>query len=401
MKRIISLLLVVVSLVSVLAIGASAASKFTDVEGHWGQSYVDYYTENGVVNGYPDGTFRPDEKITRAEAAQVLLNYFKFTGKGAGFADVAEGAWYYDAVLASQQNGAFQGYEDGTFKPMSNITREEVIVMLRRITTAEEDLESGKHFLDYPDVCAWAKGSVGALYNVGVLDGYEEIPGTFYVRVHRLITRAEFVKLLFTIEKSANVDWNVPGKPVEEEPPVVVVPSSPGGTTTRTYYNVAVSITRPADSATVAANSRYASNPLSTATSPVLFDIYQTLQYGHGANASSPVNASGAAWNYVTAFQNAFDDAEAYTILRDMIQAYLNKDNNTSVATTMTWEQYVNAVTVTTTTGMEASTFKAEFLGDVATNYGEIGAGKWDVSFTTPVGQQTYVVTIEITSEVR
>lgn len=402
MKRIIGLMMVIATLVSVLTIGASAASKFTDVDGHWGQSYVDYYTEKGVVNGYPDGTFRPDDKITRAEAAQVLLNYFKFTGKGAGFSDVPATAWYYNAVLAAQQNGAFQGYEDGTFKPANNITREEVIVMLRRITTAEEDQESGKHFMDYYDVCDWAKGSVGALRNVGVLDGYQEIPGTFFVRVHRLITRAEFVKLLFTIEKSPNVDWDVPGEPVK---PDIVVPSGGGApSTSYSYFNVAISITRPSDGASVAANSRYTTlaNSTSTKDAPVLADIYQALEYGHGANAGNPVDASGNPWNYTAAFDAAFGDYEAHQILKDMIKAYLNDlGDNTSGTSNMTWNQYVNAVIVTTVTGKNASSFKSAFLTSTASNYGTIGAGKWNVSYTTPVGNRTYVVTIEITSESR
>ncbi len=359
MKRIISLLLVIVSLVSVLTIGASAASKFTDVEGHWGQSYVDYYTEQGVVNGYPDGTFRPDEKITRAEAAQILLNYFKFTGKGAGFPDVPESAWYYDAVLASQQNGAFQGYEDGTFKPANNITREEVIVMLRRITTAEEDLESGKHFIDYYDVCDWAKGSVGALRNVGVLDGYEEIPGTFYVRVHRLITRAEFVKLLFTIEKSPNVDWDVPGTPVT--PPIVIIPGGPSTPQKHTYYNVAVSISGPdvnnGDTpATVGPIKRYSNslNSTHTGSHPLLFDVYDVLVSGE--------NAADSSWNYTDAFQTAFGNNLARCILEDMIKAYDNDPNSPPVKA---WTDYVNNNVIT----VSDPNWIAVFSSDIAATY--------------------------------
>ena len=400
MKRFLSLFLACLMLLSVFAVSASAASKYPDAEGHWGQQYVDYYTEKGVVKGYPDGTFRPDDRITRAEAAQVLLNYFKFTGRGKGFTDVPATAWYYDAVLASQQNGAFEGYEDGTFRPDSNISREEVIVMLRRITTAEENFELGKHFLDYHDVCDWAKGSVGALREVGVLDGYEEYPGVFYVRVHRLITRAEFIKLLFTIEKSPNVNWHIPGEPVEPNPPIVVPPAI----TTKAYYNVATSIRRPADGAMVGPLSRYTSLSASTSTaaSPVLADIYQTLLFGHGANVLNPKDSAGNPWNYTSAFDAAFGDPEAHIILKDMIKSYLNKLNNTTGGTTKTWDEYVNEVTVTTVVGnVNSSTFKNTFLNNIAANYGSVGVGEWDVSFTTPVGQKTYVVNIKITSETR
>ena len=93
MKKLISMLLAVVMLVSVLTITGAAAGKYSDVDGHWGQTYVEYYSEKGVVNGYPDGTFRPDDRITRAEAAQVLKNYFNFTGEGKGFIDVFPTDW--------------------------------------------------------------------------------------------------------------------------------------------------------------------------------------------------------------------------------------------------------------------------------------------------------------------
>lgn len=330
MKRIISLLLVIVSLVSVLSIGASAASKYADVKGHWGQSYVDYYTEQGVVNGYPDGTFRPDDKITRAEAAQVLLNYFKFTGAGKGFTDVKPTDWYYNAVLAAQQNGAFEGYADGTFKPANNITRQEVIVMLRRITTAEEDMESGKHFIDYFDAGDWAKGSIGALRNVGVLDGYEEIPGTFYVRPARLITRAEFVKLLFTIEKSPNVNWQVPGQPVQPDQPIII-PGGGGGTQTSTYYNVEVSISgHKADyihgvpgisdaPVTVGPKKRYTDSEIwSVGSSPVLADVAAILAVDRANDQTS---------TYIGDFQTAFGNNLAHIILKDMLLAYAGKDS--------------------------------------------------------------------------
>jgi len=398
MKRIISMLLVLVSLVSVLAVGASAASKYSDVEGHWGQSYVEYYTETGVVNGYPDGTFKPNNRITRAEAAQVLLNYFKFTGEGKGFSDVKPTDWYYKAVLASQQNGAFEGYEDGTFKPTANITRQEVIVMLRRITTAEEDMESGKHFIDYYDTGDWAKGSVGALRNVGVLDGYEEIPGTFYVRPTRLITRAEFVKLLFTIEKSDKVQWQVPGEPVQPDQPIVV----PGGGGTpsapKTYYNVEVSISGP-DKTNAPQNlgpyKKYAStaNSLTEGDSPILADVFSIMLTKIYGDNQSNVNDL----NYESLFETTFGNWLSESVLKDMVVAYTEslKDIPDNTASVKTWNTYLNEISITKNSSVWKTTFADPKAGYAAAIAGlspeSLNQKKYTVemTFTTPTDQAT------------
>ena len=403
MKRIISMLLVLVSLVSVLAVGASAASKYSDVEGHWGQSYVEYYTETGVVNGYPDGTFKPNNRITRAEAAQVLLNYFKFTGEGKGFSDVKPTDWYYKAVLASQQNGAFEGYEDGTFKPTANITRQEVIVMLRRITTAEEDMESGKHFIDYYDTGDWAKGSVGALRNVGVLDGYEEIPGTFYVRPTRLITRAEFVKLLFTIEKSDKVQWQVPGEPVQPDQPIII-PGGGGGGTSQTYYNLEVSIAGPDKLGTpqnLGPYKKYATigSSLEAGNSPVLADVFAIMLQNIYGNNQGYVNDL----NYTSLFESTFGNWLSESVLKDMVLAYTEALNGTQPTTSIkTWNEYLNptgGVSISYNTGSIAN-WSTLFTNNLATNYydalnglsSDVGNAKRfsvNLTFTTPTDQAT------------
>ena len=382
MKRIISILLAVVMLASLFTITGFAASKYSDVDGHWGQSYVEYYSEQGVVNGYPDGTFRPDDKITRAEAAQVLMNYFKFTGAGKGFIDVFPTDWYYNAVLASQQNGAFEGYEDGSFKPASNITREEVIVLLRRITTAEENTELGKHFVDYDDVCEWAKGSVGALREVGVLDGYEETPGIFYVRVHRLITRAEFVKLLFTIEKSANVDWQIPGAPVQPDDGDDEEPTPPvsGGGPVANYYTCTVKLWDKADATKKVERVVADATNHIIGTSPVLAEVAKFL--------TTDVTSDNEG-----EFERVFDDPAANVELKQMIAAFNSaKQSNAPAA----FNAFVDGVTVTKS-GAADTALQSAVKTNVAASFDTIGEGVWDIERYVAGSGKTYVVTLTIT----
>ena len=90
---------------------------------------------NGVLNGYPDGTFKPDGNLTRAEMCKMINLTFGYTDTegAAGFPDLVEGEWYVPYVLAAQKAGYVQGYDTGMFMPQNNITREEVCAILYRI----------------------------------------------------------------------------------------------------------------------------------------------------------------------------------------------------------------------------------------------------------------------------
>lgn len=91
------------------------------------------------MNGYSDGTFRPNAKISRSELATLIARAFKLTGTGnTTFKDVKKDAWYYNSIDALASNKIITGYEDSTFKPAKDITRAEFATMVARL------LESGK-----------------------------------------------------------------------------------------------------------------------------------------------------------------------------------------------------------------------------------------------------------------
>ncbi len=91
--------------------------------------------ENGVINGYPDGTFKPDGGVTRAEMCKMVNLTLRYTStEGAvGFPDVTPNDWYYSYAIAAQKAGYIQGYEDLTFRASNNITRQEVCAILCRL----------------------------------------------------------------------------------------------------------------------------------------------------------------------------------------------------------------------------------------------------------------------------
>ncbi len=169
---------------------------FTDINGHWAKNQILDFVSKGYVAGYEDNTFRPENSITRAEFVRVLNQVFKFEEKGAeNFTDVNNSDWYYNDVCIGAKAGYIKGYEDGTFRPNSPITREEASKILATVLNLKGDGTLG--FTDSNKISDWAKDAVDALSDNGMISGYED--NTF--RPNNNITRAESVSLLSRVQK--------------------------------------------------------------------------------------------------------------------------------------------------------------------------------------------------------
>lgn len=154
--------------------------------------YEKIEVKNTYVQGNVDGAFRPGENATRCELAAMLArltNGFDPEKEYAGEApDVPDGAWYSNFVRFCIEKGYVGGYEDGTFRPGSNITRGEFAVMLGRYLQLEERAVGG-----FTDISGhWAAGYINALQKAGVVNGYGD--GTFHPG--DLLTRAEAVSMI-------------------------------------------------------------------------------------------------------------------------------------------------------------------------------------------------------------
>ncbi len=205
MKKLTALLLALVMVLS-LCLSVSAASRFSDVSGHWAEEYIEKWVDRGVAGGYPDGTFRPDNKITRAEVAKVLAVAYELdanNGETVKFSDVSADSWYASYVDACSANGVLSGYSDGTFRPESFITRSEAVKMVA-VSAGMGEVASGledKGFTDYDKMPAWAAGYWNALYHAGAIHGDSQ--GT--LRPTENITRAELMKILCVVYLEAKV----------------------------------------------------------------------------------------------------------------------------------------------------------------------------------------------------
>lgn len=166
----------------------------TDIKGHWAEAGIQALVKAGVIDGYQDGSFLPEVAVTRAEFVSMIVRAFHLTATGgAGFSDTGS-HWAKDAIAIASALGIVVGYEDGTFGPYDNITREQMAAILARAAHLAS-ANSGLDFKDSGDVSAWAQGLLAALTAKGVLNGYED--GT--LKPKAFSTRAEAAVIIIRI----------------------------------------------------------------------------------------------------------------------------------------------------------------------------------------------------------
>ncbi|MDQ6418454.1 S-layer homology domain-containing protein [Paenibacillus sp. LHD-117] len=183
---------------AVFAVGQGATVNLSDISGHWSEANIKQAVSNGIVSGYPEGTFKPEKTVTRAEFAVMLMNALKPKGEEAAltFTDTAEiEAWAQKAVAQAVQAGWITGYEDGTFRPDAEITRAEMTAMIAKALGHSAGGGAATGFADDNDIPAWAKASVAYVKQAGIVQGKGS--NTFAPSGHA--TRAEAVTVLLNM----------------------------------------------------------------------------------------------------------------------------------------------------------------------------------------------------------
>ncbi len=151
------------------------------------------------IFGYEDGTFRPDNNMSRAEAAAIFARLIseqkgeKISGKSS-FNDVSKSEWYSDYIGYLSKYGIIKGYADNTFRPNDNVTRAEFVAMTVRFDALFNEVKKGSYTVKYTDVATnyWAYSDVAYAKHAGWLNGYAD--GTF--KGDNAITRAEVVTVV-------------------------------------------------------------------------------------------------------------------------------------------------------------------------------------------------------------
>ena len=137
----------------------STSNVYPDVKaGQWYNNAISTMTKAGIVDGYPDGTFRPDAPITRAEMAKIISLFAKLDKSERRFSDIA-GHWAEAYIRLAAGNGWIAGYPDGTFGPQRNITRAETATMINRVLDRVPSEES--HLLSRDVMQIWPDANPG------------------------------------------------------------------------------------------------------------------------------------------------------------------------------------------------------------------------------------------------
>ena len=191
------------------------AQNFNDISGHWANGDITYLTERGIIKGVTEEEFIPDNNITRAEFAALTLRALKIDDSlytyNYLYDDVEPGDWFADTLQACHTIGItdFHLWDDGSFHPDEFITREEMasfVVNAYNLIT-EYKIVGGdiSNFEDKDDVSSWALMYVGAAYQLDIIKGVT----SDLIRPDHNATRAQaaaVVRRMIAIS-SLSVDW--------------------------------------------------------------------------------------------------------------------------------------------------------------------------------------------------
>lgn len=175
------------------------STSFTDMAGHWSESYVNRLSDMDVISGYDDGTFRPDAPITRAELLKIALLAFghdvEDNSSSITFSDVNSTDWYADVIIYADEADIVDGYADGSFLPNNNINRAEALKIILEAKGGITLEDVTPNFSDVNAVTDWFAAYTSWGLSNDIIAGYDD--GTY--RPGQNITRAEASKIVLEV----------------------------------------------------------------------------------------------------------------------------------------------------------------------------------------------------------
>ncbi|MRN55418.1 5'-nucleotidase C-terminal domain-containing protein [Paenibacillus monticola] len=176
-----------------------STKSFADINGHWAKSSIDLLASKLIVSGTSSTTFSPSQSVTRAEFAALITRSLGLAtvNGGTAYSDVSSSAWYADGINTAMAAGLISGYTDGSFKPSSPITRQEMAAVLARAIkytgkTLNADPAALAKFSDAASLPVWSKTAVAEIAAEGIIQGATD--GSFAPQ--KMATRAEAVTML-------------------------------------------------------------------------------------------------------------------------------------------------------------------------------------------------------------
>lgn len=187
------------------AVPQSAEKHFDDVDEHfWGYKPVMKLAEKEIINGFSDGTFKPNNNITRAELVKIISIAFQLEGESTKvFSDVNESDWYAQSVSRAVANDIVYGYEDNSFKPTAFVTRQDAAVFIYRVLEKlgiDYD-NTANSFADQSEIADYALKAANNLRAIGIISGDDN--GRFMPKNN--CTRAEAAKMIYELMKTGGL----------------------------------------------------------------------------------------------------------------------------------------------------------------------------------------------------
>lgn len=193
-----------------IGLGAGVVSA-SDIKGHWAESPMQHLIEKRVLAGEGNDMYFPNRNVTRAEMATFLVRALALSNASDAkkFSDVKADAWYADPIAIASSYGLVNGYEDGTFKPNQRITRAEMASMLvggLRLAGMDVSKKAPLNFKDAAKIAGWSKPAIEVVYAYELMSGRNG----FVFAANDFATRAEAATVIYNL---MYVDPEAPERP--------------------------------------------------------------------------------------------------------------------------------------------------------------------------------------------
>lgn len=197
-----------------LVVPAAAAPRLSDISNSWAKSYIEKGVKTGYISGYPDGSFRPENTVTRGAFCKIVNQALGLTNTAPiSFTDVKPTDTFYKEIQKGVYAGYISGYEDNTFRANQTITRQQAAAMLSRILPEPATRKPLSGLQDGSSVAAYARDGMAVVYSKGYLtpDSRGNIsPGGAMTRAQTAVSVGKLIDSEKVVR--TNVDFTTAGK---------------------------------------------------------------------------------------------------------------------------------------------------------------------------------------------
>lgn len=321
MKRRLCALLSAAALCLTMAVPAFAADKtFPDVTGRdWCYTQVMQAAETGLMNGYADGRFGKNDPITRGQMVQILYSYYgQDVGADSGFSDVPASAWYAKAVTWASKKGVVSGYSNGTFGPDNQLTREQMVTILYNVADKPETNPSAiSQYSDYHQVASYAADGFAWAVSNKVVSGTSSTTLSPRGTATRAQVAVILVRYLENVEGVKFPEVTIPTQPVQP----TAGSQNADGTTNAAYVNSLCDVGKSNDYPTTGdasvpnANGFYTKANVDVSGAKLQYDVIPYVNAFLAKHPNLKETSTAAPWD-TTMHWVTTDEQEEYTLLR-------------------------------------------------------------------------------------